>query len=464
MPEISLIIDDSREQHTNQPKKATTYKEWKHQQTKDQHLQNRMTNGKHTSTNVTVERKKYVQFDLKASAWNNSEPAVVGKHIRQTVDTNPLGKCQQLDLSLCEPQNGNNCSMIQVTDSSDQQFVRNSTFNPPSDKLHQQTEFYFDQKRKFVPNMQQSIQNPNATSHAQRFRENDGKEITLNDIYQLLSNIQKSTQNREEQPHSIPQQIVGPHFMPQHAVPQSYEQISHGRKPGEINQLTSSEPTIKDLFGVIVKQQEQLMNIQNQVNMLLMNSNNAVGQPINSMPNQFFGGPCNIQPHPNQMGVMTSFEINVQSCQSRPPQQNSNSYLTPNVNYQNGAATNSKRNLVCSCECGCSSTNKQNSSTSSENNEENGNPTLENDNENPSGWTFYGNILNQVNNVLQNSPQVDKPTQNPVHVTNTNDENNLELNTDNNFTPNFTKSIRTAQFKQVGFRFDDVNISATSKR
>lgn len=241
------------------------------------------------------------------------------------------------------------------------------------------------------------------------------------------------------------------------------------QQSSELNMVRAqnAEPSMKDLFNIILKQQEQLMNIQQQVHALLLNSTNgstpAIAPPQQIESNQMFDRTEYKQfsnSRANPIGVMTSLEINVQQLKpcSKP------AYETV-PNEMNAAI----KQCGCSCQCENKNTNQPMmiQSSDSESNDDNSD-CISKQGDKKTGWTFYGNILNQVNNVLQNTspenPNREKMNNQPFNIINdagirSNSNNNI-----NNCNYNVRPNIRSTQIKQVGLQFDDVNISAMAKR
>lgn len=266
-------------------------------------------------------------------------------------------------------------------------------------------------------------------------------QITLNDIFQLFL----QTQQRSEPP---PQPID----IASTPVPVAKEAPTNLTRPDD------SEPSLKDLFRIIVKQQEQLINIQKQVQTILVQNNdrspyNEQHRPICDAYNRFNAAP-------NPMGVMTSLEINVQKY--------SHNKKSPTDQKLVPAASSDRANQENQLKCctNCQSPLNQNANEKSNNSDET-------DENNPNDWTIYGNILNQVNHVLQNSPvngdnhkAFPNETRQPIV------QNHLDASTPSpaSSSPNCNvfgpgpSHIRFQEFQQIGLKFDDVNVSATSKR
>lgn len=466
VPEISILVDDSAQTETIVPRQPTSYKEWKQNQNKNQQMyRNGNASANAFSANGTGgEKKKNVKFNLSPDDLNTNSEQQFKLPIDQAIDENLAAQCNQLDLSLCEPTIVDNAKGNQNCGANRQQFSDNRlTGDSMQNNLRQQNVKHFRDSSKQLSNPQCMHQTANAVTWNRNVN-NEQQEINLDDVYRLLQNIQQKNV-------ATPQLYEPPMPTQNHLRNAQQNLVLHDNQQpivpsNEVNvgQMSNSEPTIKDLFSVIVKQQEQLLNIQKQVHMLLMNP-----RSVGAAHNHFQGGPDfnQLNGRPKPMGVMTSFEINVQPCKPRMSLQPNEIHKSQNVCNDIEAKTSSEpKKCSCNCSCGVLETVKQTSkpvqSSDSESNDENSD-SFQN------GWAFYGNILNQVNNVLQNSPQITKPNQHPIETIATNHQNLFERTDEyhvqqNQFTPNITKTVRSAQIKQVGFQFDDVNISATSKR
>lgn len=268
-------------------------------------------------------------------------------------------------------------------------------------------------------------------------------QITLNDIFQLFL----QTQQRSEPP-----------AQPINNVPSPVQTINQPEPvakevPMDLKHPDDSEPSLKDLFHIIVKQQEQLINIQKQVQTILVQNNdrspyNEQHRPICDAYNQFNSAP-------NRMGVMTSLEINVQKYSH-------NKKTPPNQKLVSSDRPSKENALQCCTNC---------QSPMNQNAPQKTNVSDETDENNQNDWTIYGNILNQVNHVLQNSPvngDSNKATQPRQPIA----QNHLDSSTPSSASssPNCNvfgpapSHIRFQEFQQIGLKFDDVNVSATSKR
>lgn len=228
------------------------------------------------------------------------------------------------------------------------------------------------------------------------------------------------------------------------------------------------EPTVKDLFKIIIKQQEQLIHLQEQVQNILLHNNSRAITETPLAQATFSSSPAGVlhkpvdramqqNPHefdniPKTIGVMTSFEINIQQ----------NYASTSNQNRSNAEPTKIDNNSDRKCKCCCKHKSQYDEpqsdvalSNDQSSNQQQANDGGENGLNENTGWAFYGNILEQVNDVLQNSP----PANNVNQSRPTGRPNDTPLN---DFRPSNIRT--TTQFKKIGFHCDDVNISATAKR
>ncbi|XP_055315368.1 protein PF3D7_1417600-like [Sitodiplosis mosellana] len=463
VPEVSLIFDESKKSIANQMVQPKSYKEWKQQQ--QMPVATKFT----PNQTSTADRKKIVTFNLP----NDNQPT---KNMLQSpIESTPMAICQQLDLSLCEPRKSNevNQHTIQSNYIAD---VRQQDYNhfiqqPHTNKrLVVSPQMNSDEHYK-RPSNQMVNRITNQVFNNQNQAETKG--ITLNDVYQLLQNMQlnNSSENSTANKESNLNQLNGHHI-----ASEKHRQIDHlslirGTNQSFENTPSShNEPTMKDMFNVILKQQEQLMNIQNQVHVLLMRSANVASNQLESRHhnnNQIMGDVNaninQIDSHAKQVGVMTSLEINVQNIKPSAIQTDEN-FSTPKAKNKMAINQNIKQ---CGCMCNCES-QKQLQSPDSGSNDDNFDTSPRNSSDTQAGWTFYGNILNQVNDVLQNTSPISSARgnepKNPQQAANTENRsyglNEVPIRRTSNVMPN----IRSAQFKQVGFQIDDVNISAMTKR
>lgn len=458
VPEVSLIFDDSRKCVFGKEIQPKSYKEWKQQQTITKLAPNQQT--------PTSDRKKIVTFDLPIDTQPDKRTPTI------PVESTPIAVCQQLELSICEPRKNENVgrpafsishmSAPQYKQQDYQHFVQHQN----DKRLMIPTQQIFEDMYNRAPLQQTTNQmiNTNQLSNNNSQPSSVSKEITLNEIYKMLQSMQSinqppnTTNNNQNDLNRLNAHGV---FMENHQkidhlslVPSNFQASSNTLAPN------NDEPTMRDMLHVIMRQQEQLMNIQSQVQTLLMRPTTAIDQFLgdaNANVNQ-------IDAHTKQVGVMTSLEINVKNYKP--------SVKTTDDNISTPIARNKIANnqniKSCGCMCNCNIQKLQQQSSDSGSNDDNFDNSPR-QNESQKGWTFYGNILNQVNDVLQNTS--------PVSNTRLNDENQspqLTPNTDNypagskeipnrrfsNGLPN----IRTTKIKQVGFQIDDVNISAMTKR
>lgn len=481
VPDVSLIFDESKKFPSNKEEQPKSYKEWKQQQylpppppappSLQQHdtFQKLIPNQMHST-----DRKKIVTFDLPIEMQSAQNATA------QPVQSTPMALCQQLDLSLYETAKNNQIRHSPVGVQSKQQLDYNALVQRqhenraivPEPSNQNFEEFY---KRLPMPQSVNQMPQPiNQMSNQMRNHTSDNsKEIILDEIYRLLQDMQLNKQTTVAMPskqndlNRMQMQMQNPtlgnyqsdhqHLMPNHF-------------PALVPHTASSEPSMKDLFNLILRQQEQLLNVQNQVQVLLMRSVNT--PPSNQIePNNFNNNNqimdtnalCNgnqTDPHTKQVGVMTSLEINVQNYKPNATQSDEN-FNTP---VTKKSSTKSQNNRECGCACNCNSSKKSPSSDSTSN-DDNYDTSPRQDEVSSPGWTFYGNILNQVNDVLQNTSPVTAAKENqPMLAANIENRfgatHDIPYRRQSNAMPN----IRTAQFKQVGFQIDDVNISAMAKR
>lgn len=462
VPEVSLIFDDGKKPaQTLQPK---SYKEWKQYQ-----QQHPLT--KFTSHQIpTTDRKKIVTFDLPTE--NHSDNNV----LLPSVESTPMNVCKQLDLSVCEPKNvgdigcHTNSANCMINTQYKQHIHNNFTQQQYNNKrLVASRQLNLEQNSQ---PFSKQVTHINQMPHQVNINQNEAisKDITINDVYQLIQNMQLNSQTpmvTNNRP-TDSTEFNGPNMDLRNN--RQIDQLS--LVPGTLlpspNLCTANnEPTMRDMFNIILRQQEQLMNIQKQVQVLLDRSVTAAHDQIEAVhrtTNQMIDNSNvnvnQIDPLTKQVGVMTSLEINVQNFKPNATQSDEN-FNTPNAN-------NANKNISkpCGCMCNCESQKRPQSADSKSNDDSFGMTPMQGDTQ--TGWTFYGNILNQVNGVLQNT----SPTSN----TRLNDSKNPQIKSDTNNHCNDTKkvsvhrhsnvipNIRSAQFKQVGFHIEDVNISAMTKR
>lgn len=469
VPEVSLIFEDTNKVILSQESQPRTYKEWKqHQQQQQQQPLPTVAKlaSNQTSTN---DRRKIVTFDLPV----DTQPTKILPI--SSSGNNPIAICQQLDLSMCEPSKNDNSGAHSfpangLTATVRKQQSNNHFVQHQYNKNNMMTtQPYFDEMYNRMPvqqlNYQMLSENQNNSNNNNNHKQMaKTKEITLNEIYQLLQNMQLGNQSSTNERNDLNQLNARNHEYENH---QQLEHLSvtpnHLQSSSATVGVNNGEPTMRDMFNIIVKQQEQLMNVQNQVHVLLMRSANPQNHAINdrcSAANQ-------IDSHTKQVGVMTSLEINVQNYKPTAAQPNVNHFTTP---IKNNQLECNQRIKSCGCMCNCEPQRQQQSSDSGSDDVNFNTSPKQDDSKN--GWTFYGNILNQVNDVLQNTPpgpNVKTSNENQHHQM-SNIRNSTEnvpmavaeipMRRQSNVMPN----IRSAQFKQVGFQIDDVNISTMTKR
>lgn len=213
------------------------------------------------------------------------------------------------------------------------------------------------------------------------------------------------------------------------------------------------EPTTKDLLQVILKQQEQLMNVQSQVHALV--------RAVSSSSSQNF---ANSQQAQKPMSVMTSLEINVQKIRNKKSPLDRRIIDTPApALYEEEDESEDKENQSCRCNCKCASKKEgyPEAEVIRRSNLSSGSDTVTTTSPQSAsgqpGWALYGNILSQVNDVLQNSPPADAPRAQSARSEQQFADKQPQPSDRNNY-------VASAQFKHLGIHFDDVNLAATSKR
>lgn len=470
VPDVSLIFDDSKQCALTKDEPAKSYKEWKQQQqTPPQPPKQQQDTFPKLIPNQMqpIDRKKIVTFDLPI------ETQSVQNVLSQPVQSSAIPLCQQLELSICEPRK-NSQTQSNFSDGRSKQYDFNAFAQQQPEKrvtLPETCNQNFNDVYKRLPTAQtiNQMQQPINQVSNQMYNHTSGtsKEITLNEIYRLLQDMQSNGQTTVAVPNSQNDlnrmHIRNPSMDQSHQIDQQH--LVPNYLPTTTVNSTNCEPTMRDMLNIIMRQQEQLINIQNQVQHILMRTANTPSSHqidanhFNSH-NQIMDN-CNgngngnqIDSHTKQVGVMTSLEINVQNYKSNAAQSEEN-FNTP-------VAKKMVAKRTCGCNCNCES-NKQTQLSDSTSNDDNYDTSPKQGEASP-GWTFYGNILNQVNDVLHNTSP----------VTATKDNQQIPANIENRYgatneashrrQSNVMPNIRTAQFKQVGFQIDDVNISAMSKR
>lgn len=490
------------------PSKPLSYKEWKRQQ---------------ASGNGLVDNQNPLIFDnaqKKNVTFANENNKVNEKHNgNKPVSTNipyiPI-QSHDLDLSLCDQMAASNCRKLPVVNNRttnsmarEQQTLQSKNpnlFKNPvnhilqqqannANKLHSEQHFELEDAYRMLqlyhnnhgrPEINTTENLSPATTVKTANPAPPTKEITMTDLYQLmLKTLEVQNQNTQTnvQP-DIVENISQPNQVYQSDEPKCSGCKQIVPKTAATNAIindngtvSTPEPTLKDLFQIILKQQEHLMNITKQLQciVLMNNSPNPAIQPTYSNHNAF------VTSNP-ATGVMTSLEINVQKCNNRPMsnEQDHTSNNIPNqMKYLNNYQNQEKH---CCCDCKSPVHPKtfeayEISDTSNDSSNADQEQVDHNEMQKENNYAFYGNILNQVNDVLKHSPpnitrnrqqivqhqqpQMQSPQcpqsqkqQTPQYAAQDATQFNSFLNS----------NIRTANFRQIGFQFDDVNISATSKR
>lgn len=261
--------------------------------------------------------------------------------------------------------------------------------------------------------------------------------VELQDLFNLMLQMQQQSLQSQNNPVQLP-------MMTQNS-PEVKEVVVRQNQ-------TPKEPTTRDLVNIILRQQEQLTNLQNQVHALVRAISSNPPAAINQMNRSA----------PKPMSVMTSLEINVQNIHNKKsPLDRRIIDSQPPALYEEENENENKENRSCHCQSkfqpeeeNIPETNFIRRKNSTEAFNANMNAATPQATANPPGLTLYGNILNQVNDVLQNSPPTDP---NRVQQLRPDQQQTTQSNDRNNY-------VASAQFKQFGFQFDDVNMAATSKR
>lgn len=267
--------------------------------------------------------------------------------------------------------------------------------------------------------------------------------VNVQDLFSLMLQIQQQTlqaSRPKEDPSS-------PSLQPK---PAETREVALRESQSERRE---DEPTTKDLLQIILKQQEQLMNVQSQVHALV--------RAVSSNSSQSF---ANNQQAQKQMSVMTSLEINVQKIRNKKSPLDRRIIDTPApALYEEENEIEDKENQCCRCDCKCGNEKagypeagvirRSNLSSGSET----VTTTSPQSASGQPGWALCGNILSQVNDVLQNSPPADAPKAQSARTEQQCVAKPPHPSDRNNY-------VASAQFKQFGIHFDDVNLAATSKR
>lgn len=498
---MSLIIDHSKSTKTTETNstKTLSYKQWRQQHTAD------------TSENLITQdliKKKNVTFANASNLVSNKITTPIFEQNKTASSSQPITMpCNALDLSLCdqiptstavknqESQRGSKqmLSAVGVPTSKplycDTQKLGNIAQKPNDEQDFRLNDAYrliqFDQNQNDRP-----FQNDNYFPSNRLVERNPpeiSKEITMTDLYQLvLKTLQPTNQGQSR---TMNQTDQSQQMQPVKQI------IPKNTASQEINTnlatVSPAEPTVKDLFQIILKQQEQLMAITKQLQCIV-----SMNQPRSEQPNpalqQCYRNQIDEQnfmdnaifrqsPSSNSLGVMTSLEINVQKCNGRVMPDDEQNYIANVHSGKNHSNNFRKHENRCCCNCKASQAHCYNG-----NNDEISDPSnesscddqdefnnLPNGKQKDNNLAFYGNILDQVNDVLKNSPpnMVRNPRQQQYedrqqsHQVNLEWQNQYQEGSDaQQFNPVLSSNIRTAKFKQIGFQFDDVNISATSKR
>lgn len=451
VPEVSIIFDDSSASRKNDMKVPQSYKEWKQQQNQLELQQAKQFYSSPTladTSSTAKEKKKNVTFQ----SPTGDRDLMREPHRRQSQAASPRSDFGTADAHLIHSDNLRAMhAQLNVSPNFDAQpnvlAFANESHSPRSNGLHGTAG-------------PANAVNTGPASSSPRHADDNAATVSLDDIYRLLTNLQLTTQPQSEQPEQMNDLAQQRNLHSPPHRPNRYDHMNIRRMPANANVAAAPEdmPTTRDLFNIVVKQQEQLMNIQKQIHMLLVHTMNGGDAAANARRPQRITdhreSPTMADRHANRprpvnpIGLMTSLEINVQHC-------NRNKVIKPSGG-----------------QCECNGRPKYGHTSESElSDQDNGRHA------NGSGaaegtvnadWMFYGNVLNQVNEVLENtSPSTNRSPigpQPPMHADQplalARDTTAATTDTNGNERPNFC----SAKVKQFGFQFDDVNISAKAKR
>lgn len=493
VPEVSIIFDKPKPatQIVAQPSKLMSYKEWKQQQMpfsvpstiNNRPLQVDVTHSRTVNKrNVKFEGlKNGIEMASKSIVQTTTTPS---SDLELSVFDNQFRQSTNDATNFTETNRNNAVPLINpiLTAYRQNDGVTSPPTQPPTHELilNDLYQLILLQKTQNEQKPQENV--ANAAMYNQKSPFNVQQTVqthfepTINDICKLMfsqqiqatnSNCNSNNIRRAEQikshshtPNGIDNYGKVTHVPNNQQNNNNYQsQNNNANQKNQISSVnqpeTSDEPTIKDLFKIIIKQQEQLLRLQEQVqNIISRDNENALRsssaakqiQDKQTEPATMFENCA------KTVGVMTSLEINVQ----RPINQVQDTrYEETPVQKQTEAATEKHK-----CQCNCQSKNDTQMLDSTQPYDviRNNQPAIRSpvSGEDRPGWTFYGNILEQVNDVLHSSPPVNKSGQRQETLPSQSDEFNGPAV--------MTSNIRMAQFKQIGFQFDDVNISATAKR
>lgn len=445
VPEVSIILDESSTTKKIDANVPQSYKEWKQQQNQlelqsKQQFNSPMLND---TPNVDKEKKKNVTF--KSPTLTDSNREFCRETMRRSFQAaSPPNNSDSNEAFIIRNNKQNVCQQINNSPQFECQSVQSHAFVPIENQLSN------------VQRMHGSQQNTaNAMASATKlaptnFNENNEK-ISLDHIYQMLMNLQMNPQISKTTNYPLTDfNRVENDFQNMECQQYRFNEMNERRMSPHANSSDTSDtaPNTRDLFNIVVKQQEQLMNIQKQIHMLLvhtMNAGDTTNTPKVQNNNKNFGELPTTVDHMNRpnatnpIGLMTSLEINVQR---------------------------NKAIKQCGCKCECNDIRPKYGHTSESDNSDRENLVMPNSNDGNNGkmqnnWMFYGNVLNQVNEVLENtSPKTNKPMESAPFEMQQQLPRNHIVNDNSNGTPNRC----SAKVKQFGFQIDDVNISARSKR
>lgn len=423
VPEVSLLFDEPKKTTANNDGPTLSYKEWREKQ---------QNNGM---------KKKIVTFECP------EQPETVSNLISfippQPQQSNfSFNQTMQADSNNIEEKSKRyQYNPLPNVNPIPQQQPTTLQYGLPQTNSNAFEQFTVDDMYKLLTlqkNMQETVNNEIEAITPQQIPEpmpTTKQKVELQDLFNLMLQIQQqssqSQQNKNDERPTVP--------------PKALETKDIVVRQNEnISSQNDVEPTTRDLVNIIMRQQEQLTSLQNQVHTLVRSIASDSSASVNNIN----------RTAPKPMSVMTSLEINVQKIH------NKKSPLDRRIIDTQPPALHETRNP---CRCQCQQMKSDPSSYPDDNfiqrknsNEllnANMNAQFPQDSSNPPGFTLYGNILNQVNDVLQNSPPIDSTKIQQIRS----DSQSSQTNDRNNY-------VASAQFKQFGIQFDDVNVAATSKR
>lgn len=466
VPEIS-ILDDSNTIRKTDVQVPQSYKEWKQHQNQLELQQAKQQFNSPTlvdAPNIAKEKKKNVTFQSPTGMADSDRNFYREPNRRRSQTVSPHSDFDSAEVKMMRGDNGQTMpTQLNVSPRFEYQSMSPNAFVARDNESSNSNRYPSPISNQYSsPNSNQLYAQQNAIAHQSKtvpYPMNDSNDkVSLDDIYRLLNNLQLQNQATSEQSTKLnnfnqrPNQRYNsnPEYQQHH-----FDEMNGRRMPSHANNCEAADPvpSTTDLFNIVVKQQEQLMNIQKQIHMLLVRTMNTGDETAKQTKMQSIKGhresPTNIdhmnRPNAvsNPIGLMTSLEINVQHC------------------------NRNKTVKQCGCKCECNTRAKYGHTSESDNSDQDNLviPNANNGNVNAANWMFYGNVLNQVNEVLEKTPPI--PNKSPIEMMPLKADNKLQLPRNNNAAIDNdydTPNIRSAKVKQFGFQIDDVNISAKSKR